>query len=649
MPSGLQISTSVPLSVSSRAQQRNGTSVPLRSASPRSVPPSHHGSAPKPTYTPPPHPPLPPIPDASTTHRSAFYPPTITSATSHTPPPSHRPSEYVHDLSMYEQPANPSDLIQEEQRSHAAPAPSAWGPASPTNGDYPMDLADDYVLGSPGQPMDIQTSPMVQEYPARPPAEPDLLHDAVHAHANKLSKLGSLTFGKKRGGWGLGMFGHGDKAHALPPVEELPAAASSSSTPSLKRTQSSSTDSRSLAEVSPVHDAPLDAKKARKEAERIQRDAEKQRRVLAQKTLREQARAVMDKRNEVLKQTATNNELEWKWQHSGSLLAEKNPRPAFADAHTKGKQAASGPIRQGAGAGANAAGAATVNAAAGRFGEPPAGGDWRRDNERVAKVRRRDFDDDHSMSSSDVHSIGRMSSISFATVDSDPGPARLRHRPSLFGISRMTSTSSLRTSFDDFPTSARSSNSFSLEQQLVNDFHARTSVDPPLSGSVSPPPMQMLSLSPSLSPSPPWIQVQHPKEDSTGAARRHQQLPSYISMTPPPPQNPLHLTLSGSQSAFEFGQVQGYPPSPFGHPPSPGLAPKSAINPIFKVVSYAWACERGYEPDAYCVAEQPPLPSPTGDRLSSPTALPPFSHLEAVAEGEIPQLSPMSFLTPEDD
>jgi len=58
-----------------------------------------------------------------------------------------------------------------------------------------------------------------------------------------------------------------------------------------------------------------------------------------------------------------------------------------------------------------------------------------------------------------------VSSISFATVDSDPGPSRMRNRPSLFGINRMTSMSSLRTSFDDFSASARSSHSFSLEGQ----------------------------------------------------------------------------------------------------------------------------------------------------------------------------------------
>jgi hypothetical protein len=36
----------------------------------------------------------------------------------------------------------------------------------------------------------------------------------------------------------------------------------------------------------------------------------------------------------------------------------------------------------------------------------------------------------------------------------------------------------------------------------------------------------------------------------------------------------------------------------------------------------------------FFVPTKPPLPSPNDSRLSSPTALPPFSQLEAVAEGD---------------
>jgi hypothetical protein len=435
-----------------------------------------------------------------------------------------------------------------------------------------------------GQPMDIQSSPMVQEYPNRPQFDPDhptqTVHDASLSNGMKPAKLPSQPFGKKSGKWGLGgFFGHADKTHQLPPVDEV--VASSASTPSLKRTQSISTDS---SEMSPANDPPMDPKKIKKEAERVQREAEKQRRALAEKMQREQARAVINKRNQMLKKRTSSDQLEWewKWSTSASLVGTNGiHRPTLGD-NGKGKAAAAGPIRgrsqERAGANSDRA-SKTVNAAAGRYGnqvDRDLTSEWRRDNERSVKVRRREFDDDHSMSSSDVHSNGRLSAISFATVDSDPGPA-LRHRPSVFGISRMTSTSSLRTSFDDFPTSARSSNSFSLEQQLVNDFHRRACVDPhsPLSGSGSPPPMHSLSLSPSLSPSPTWV---HHSADSSISSQQH---PPYIAVSPHPPSSPMNPP----QSPFEFNRdgLGLPPPSPFGHPPSPGN--NSVINPIFKVVS----------------------------------------------------------------
>jgi meiosis induction protein kinase IME2/SME1 len=45
---------------------------------------------------------------------------------------------------------------------------------------------------------------------------------------------------------------------------------------------------------------------------------------------------------------------------------------------------------------------------------------------------------------------------------------------------------------------------------------------------------------------------------------------------------------------------------------------------------------------------QPPNSSRSRDGVSTSTSLPPFSQLEAVADGEYPPLSPMSFTLPED-
>jgi len=505
--------------------------------------------------------------------------------------------------------------------------------------------------------VDLHDSPMVQD----PPRAAEPIHSNAHTNlvqnGNKLGKLGALSFGKKHRGWGLGMFS-GEKSHhnPLPPVDE--ASPAIVFPPSRKRAKSSSTDSRSLREPSPVREAIQDVRDAKKihnlnkkEAQRLHREAELEKRKLAERNAREQARAVIIKRQQMLRNNV-GDDIEWR---GGSEQPVEIMEP-------KGKHPSSGPVRRDQHANGNTVGSNTINAAAGKFLQPESllappdrEREWRGPSERISKARRREFDDDHSMSSSDVHSISRMSSISFATVDSDPGPSRLRNRPSLYGISRRTSRSSLRTSFDDFPPSARSSNSFSLEGQLAHDFRTQASVTSHLSGSVSPPPLQLLSLSPtispSLSPSPPWMQVQQHKDDLLSRT----QSPSYFSISPR-----FHSCASAPHSPLDLnGQLPPLPPSPYGHPPSSyGYPPssghtpksaKSAINPIFKVVSYKWDPTDGLVPDD---SIQPPLPPPplppppTGDRRPSPNALPPFSQLEAVAGGEYPPLSPMVFTTP---
>jgi len=501
------------------------------------------------------------------------------------------------------------------------------------------------------QPMDTQDSAMVQDAPL---AESQDASNAHASHGNKLGKLGSLAFGKKHSRWGLvGMFG-GDKSHsALPPVDETSPAVIY---PSRKRTQSSSTDSRSLGESSPVHaPAPVDPRQAKKmqdfnkkEAERLHREAELAKRKRAEMSAREQARAVIVKRQQMLLSSKVGDDIEWR----------AGPAPELKP----GKQPSSGPVRREQGAAGNAAASSTIGAAAGKFvmqseliHSPPdrdreyRDREWRNQQERMVKARRREYDDDHSMSSSDVHSLSRMSSISFATVDSDPGPSRLRNRPSLYGISRMTSRSSLRTSFDDFSPSARSSNSFSLEGQLAHDFRTQASVTSHISGSVSPPPLQLLSLSPSMSPSSPPYGLQQHKDDLLSRT----QSPPYLSVSP------VFFPSNPHSPRDSNGQLPALPPSPYGHPrssygypPSSGHTPKSAksaINPIFKVVSYKWDSTDGLVPDDSIQPPLPPPPLPTStddDRLSS-NALPPFSQLEAVAGGEFTPLSPMVFTTSE--
>lgn len=365
------------------------------------------------------------------------------------------------------------------------------------------------------------------------------------------------------------MFGSdksGQQPNGLPVVEENMAASGSNS--SLKRTKSNSSDIKPGGSGTNLADTQ---KMNKKEAERMAKEAEMQRRKRAAKSQQDQARAVMQKRK-MIPDAQKGDMIEWQ-----SGLNGVKPKASW-DAKSKGKQVATGPIRQGGHAQASN-GISTLDAASGIYhNQDHLTVDWKRESERVAK-RRREFDDDHS--SSDARSIGHVSTISFATVDtvdSDPGPSRIRKTP--ISMARMTSTSSLRTSIasvDDY-SSVRSSHSYSLDGQLATEFRIRAAVDQ-YGGTLSPPPMHSLSLSatnsPTSSPAQPWMQ------DSSRRKQPHSLL------------------------------------SP--HNASP-VSPHSVINPIFKV---------------------PPL--------NGPTSLPPFSQLEAVAEGEYPPLSPMSFHSPEED
>ena len=479
----------------------------LTAQSPRTVPPSHAHSPPVPKPS--------PGFDASTTHRTPFYPPS-----------GHRkdPDAAVANVQV------PSD---------APPNYSASGYVN--NGWDPMDVTSN-EYDAP-QPMDIQTSPVAQEYPNRPPPDPEPLHDPanprppdVQANGPKLKTLGSFVSLK----WGLGKFGNVDKVHQLPPVEEN--ITSSNSTPSLKR--SSSADSRSIEIPAPQE---LDPKKRKKEAERMAKEAEKQKRALVEKMQREQARAVMRKRTTMQTQTAGSN-LEWKYTINPNPVERLEEKP---------QRNTTGPERRTHGERSTT----TLIAAGGRYGDAPFSG-WRGD-ERNSRIRKRDWDDDHSVSSSD---LGRMSVISFATVDSDPGPNRLRSRGGAFELHK-SSTSSLRAAYDELTKSARSSNSLSYEQRLLNDFHLRPSVDASssLSDHGSPPPMQNLTIG-----SPQWSNQPQPMtswSDGGGLSDQTQHLSPLVSSPPLPP----------------YAQGNLHSPSLSPYPSSPGL-PKSAVNPIFKVV-----------------------------------------------------------------
>ena len=560
----------------------------LPSIPPRAVPPSHSQS---PAHTRPAfnaHPshtdvlaqPIPEVPP----HRVSLYSTVI----HHGQPYYNSPQEPTEQLREYDLPSD--DLASYGHRTPPSPNsltsfPAVGGRArrnqthSPDNWGMEISPApesrDETFSGSHDSPMDVPQSPIVHSLPPDddPVTSPDYtlgpMEDISTPNSphHKLGKLGSLGFGKKHSKWVLpSVFGHGGEKHQphpLPPVDELNVS-SSRSTPSLKRTQTgSTTDSLSLPEVSPMGAvAPvasvMDAKKLKKEQERQARDAEKAKRAQAEKMQREQARAVMQKRNQMIKQNTEGNEIDWQSTHSSMLAAKARSRTAV-----KGKQRADPTL-------------------------PPAlegeedHEDWLSHR---SKARRRDLDDDHSMSSSELHSISRMSMISFASGDSDPGPARtFRQRPahSVYNLPRALSISSLRTSSGrGFSPSARSSNSF--DRQFVREFHERATFEPALSDAGSPPPMHDLSISPTQSHGH-W-----PTSNST-ESMYHQQAGGQS--------NPASLTgrrMHDSRlvSLPPITSLQPHSPQPYetpstSHPSSPYSVPHSAVNPMFQVVWFLW-------------------------------------------------------------
>lgn len=577
MPSGLRAATVSQTSIPMMSNQLNGSSShpSLNSHTPRNIPPSHSHSHVHP----------PPIP-----HAPSHYSDT-------NPAPNGQP------------PLFPHQPIPVHAHNGRHPHPVDWSSPSPQppHVDSPMEESPTEAYSNG------HANPITDHQPS------------TNGHLpQKPLKLGGLTFGKKSSRWALGMFGI-EKSHQLPPVEEI----ATSALGTRKRSQSSSTDSKSIRGHSPERHQDIREvqKQQKKEAERINREAEKERHKLAEKMAREQARAVMSKRNRMLREAA-GEDVEW----SGGARERVVDKGA--------KEASSGPIRQKS---MGNLGNSTLHAASGKYAEPPAPPvsfdryrDWRGSaGERVPKARRRDFDDDHSMSSSDVQSLSRMSSMSFATVDSDPGPSRLRHHTSFHQApSSRTSRSSLRTSFDDFSPSARSSNSFSVDgsSSLVHDFGAHLNVNPHISGSLSPPPLHMLSLSPTLSPplspAPHWIPGQGDQKENGLNGQTSPFVPLQSRQFSPAPNSPMdmHSYLHGNPPS-PFGEGRPRPPRSGGRKRTPQSA-KSNINPIFKVP-----------------LPPPPLPSPLPDAILSskhPTnQLPPFSQLEAVAGGEISPSSPM--------
>ena len=252
-------------------------------------------------------------------------------------------------------------------------------------------------------------------------------------------KLGSVSSGKKKK-WGLSsVFGGGDKSvSSLAPVDELAYPGSASS--SLKRTQSGNPPpvGSSMASLSD------DPKAAKKEAEKARREAEKLKRETAARVQKERARAVMIKRQQLLQEQQRGKDPQLEFT-SGFTVAPEVPRnkpgiyPASGMSHhdspTPPTQMSSQQIRD---ARTISYLPASQSATSIRCHESPHSGHASIHSEHShsqpqlpipphhtydmtgrRKARRRDEDDDHSMSSFDHNSLRSRSVLTVGTVDSE--------------------------------------------------------------------------------------------------------------------------------------------------------------------------------------------------------------------------------------
>lgn len=533
------------------------------------------------------------------------------------------------------------------------------------SGDKDMTPADGIVE------VDRSNNP-IRRYPShhRQNTHPDrmVIDPPLQEQQHPAGKSG--MFGLKKLG---SMFAHQDKPPTtLLPVEETmtfaPRDGATRSTPSLRDTPSTSSDSRSLPEpnilfsnqsipppvpLPPPVPPPPDAKKLKKEQKRLEQEAEKERRAIQERRYRERSQAVMVKHRQIV--TPSMTAFEFQSTNSARLAnnTARKPKVTKEDSSALGNGVTVPPgvvaanpygsnhgSQKGVATGARQRGLQAANS-----GVPLAAGAYEYRN------KRRKDEDEQSMSSSDVQSVGKMSVISFATMDSDPGPNRpLRRRPSVFnghGLSpRPVGTATSISSLQSYTNSPRSSHSVepgvrsnnSIDAQFVNDFEARTTfaapsgnllyspgIQPPSvhvthgshSGGVdtmSPPSMQSLTLAGSPN-HPSWtLESANGDQGSTDGnsmttlgSRRMPHDMGYHSMSPGPGH---HL----NNSREHFGQSRSHPPTPH------------SVNPAFQVVSIldSLICS----PGSFVPLQIPPVPPlPATSHSTAGTSLPSFSTL----------------------
>lgn len=254
---------------------------------------------------------------------------------------------------------------------------------------------------------------------------------------------------------------------------------------------------------------PTDPKKAKKEAEKAAKQAEKAKRLAQEKAARDRARAVMQKRHQILASSENKEQVEWlsnaaptDWKSEkarGKQPLQSNLSPTHSPRSPSGLSPSEGPgfmVQQQQQPYVSSGYMATSPGMQPRplFGNagpyPHIMGEMR-DNGRPGSVQ------------------------SYATGDSDPGPQGTRPRPPHPAMHRQNSASSLSSGLDAFAQdpshqyhhagsveSLRSGNDArsisSLDPQLVSNMEAMTAAERH-SGSVSPAPAHLVGTRTSVS------------------------------------------------------------------------------------------------------------------------------------------------------
>nr|XP_019015111.1 CMGC/RCK/MAK protein kinase [Kwoniella pini CBS 10737]OCF53892.1 CMGC/RCK/MAK protein kinase [Kwoniella pini CBS 10737] len=289
-----------------------------------------------------------------------------------------------------------------------------------------------------------------------PPIEPTIGAARVDKLAGKKKKWGlSSVFG-----------GAADKSSTID-LTPVPEAGYSGS--SLKRTQSGN---RPQDRIPPT---PTDPKKAKKEAEKAAKEAEKAKREAAAALQKERARAVMQKRNQMIAQGQNKNEIEFASSNindigftSPSLLSLNN-HPSVNNLRTyPSAQASASKTSVRSHESARSHHSALSHSALQAYNDVQ--------GENRHKARRRDDDDDHSMSSFGQYSRSVLTVGTIGTIDSDPGPRRTRDREHWADPLRQSKRAPSISSIKHQQHGATARSTASLESQLAHDFKVRANV-----------------------------------------------------------------------------------------------------------------------------------------------------------------------------